>query len=149
MKPRLHPALESPEVRAKRAHLRQENARFTDTLREIPFGEWPEGYGSTPTTWTLAVWRSRRYLVQIVKEMHKDAHRLTVNRTTLNQKGDSWEDGITWDELMEIKRQCGYSAHWAIEIYPPDTQIVNVANMRHLWLTEDPPKSAWLKKSPH
>ena len=143
---RKHPFLESPEVRSKRAHLRRENALYSDTFKKISENQWPEGYGRSPTTLTLAVWRSRRYLVQIVKEMHKEAHRLSVNCTELNEKGDSWKDGITWDELMEIKRQCGFESSWAIEIYPPDHHIVNVANMRHLWLLDAAPACSWTKK---
>lgn len=148
MKRRLHPALESPEVRAKRQHLRNENARFTETLVHIPKDQWPTGYGESPTSATVAVYRSRHFLVQYVLEKPSYKSRLSVNRTELNEKGDSWQDGITWDELMEIKRQCGFESCWAVEVYPPDHQIVNVANMRHLWLLEEPPATAWFKK-PH
>ena len=149
MKRRLHPALDSPEVRAKRAHLRQQNALYSDTLQPLPKEQWPEGYGNSPNSMTLDVFRSRHFLVQIVKEKPTNNVRLTVNRCELNARGDSFQDGITWDELMEIKRQCGFESSWAIEIYPPDHQIVNVPNMRHLWLLDQAPAQAWARKSRH
>ncbi|WP_369586577.1 DUF7694 domain-containing protein [Kingella oralis] len=63
--------------------------------------------------------------------------RITVNRTHKNQDG-RWADGITWDELMDIKTAIGYGDSCAIEIYPPVKHLVNVSNMRHLWITEEP-----------
>lgn len=40
---------------------------------------------------------------------------------------------ITWDELQAIKNE-----HWgdeavAIEVYPPESRVVNNVPMRHLW----------------
>ncbi len=140
---RPHSALESPEIRAKRAFLRQENAKYPDTLVCLPKNQWPAGYGVSLKTETLEVWRSNRFLVQVVQEKHKQSVRLSVNRAELNAKGDSFQDGITWDELMQIKAQCGRADHWAVEVYPPDSQTVNVANMRHLWLLSEPPAFAW------
>ena len=146
---RRHPSLDSPEVRAKRAILRQQNALFPETLVPMPKEQWPEGFGQTLSIETIAVWRSKHFLVQYVLEKENYYSRLTVNRTSLNAKGESWEDGITWDELMEIKRQCGFESSWAIEIYPPTHQVVNVANMRHLWLSAAAPAQAWTKKTLH
>lgn len=142
---RRHPALESPEVRSKRAHLRRENARYSETLEAIPKEQWPSAYRAL-TCEHLQVFRSRHFLVQVVREQPSGNVRLSVNRTALNDAGDSWEDGITWDELMQIKRQCGYASHWASEIYPPDHETVNVANLRHLWLLPEAPAQAWVKK---
>lgn len=88
------------------------------------------------------VWRSQRFLAQLFKEGPR--YRLSVNRCDINSDG-SWKGDITWDELMECKRQCGYGDYWAVEVYPPDEQVVNVANIRHLWLVEQPPEYAWKK----
>lgn len=88
------------------------------------------------------VWRSQAFLVQLFKE--GPHYRLSVNRCGINSDG-SWKGDIRWDELMECKRQCGYGDHWAIEVYPPDEHVVNVANIRHLWLAEQPPPYAWRK----
>lgn len=57
----------------------------------------------------------------------------------------NWIDGITWDELMEIKRQCGFGDRLAVEIYPPDEHIVNVANMRHLFICNEINVPWWRK----
>lgn len=43
-------------------------------------------------------------------------------------------DGITWDDLQWIKRAAGYGDREAVEVYPLDDDVVNVANMRHLWI---------------
>ena len=43
-------------------------------------------------------------------------------------------DGITWDELQSIKNQIGYQDFLAFEMYPPEKDVVNVENMRHLWI---------------
>ncbi len=42
-------------------------------------------------------------------------------------------DGITWDELQQIKdKYLGPDAS-AVEFYPAATSVVNELNMRHLW----------------
>ncbi len=43
------------------------------------------------------------------------------------------KDGITWDELQAIKDE-RFPNHTAVEIYPPHDEIVNEANIRHLWI---------------
>lgn len=46
-------------------------------------------------------------------------------------------DGITWDELQAVKNErLGPDAR-AIEIYPPESELVNEANIRHLWVIPD------------
>ena len=42
-------------------------------------------------------------------------------------------DGITWDELQQIKDECLGPDATAVEFYPPTTGVVNELNMRHLW----------------
>ena len=87
------------------------------------------------------VYKSSEFLVQIFNLDNKPT-RLTVNK--VKRKGNGWADGITWDQLMQIKRLLGYADMCAVEIYPPDRDIVNVANMRHLWIV-DMPDFAWKK----
>ncbi len=67
--------------------------------------------------------------------------RLSINRTTII--GDRWADNITWDELQRIKNECGYTLHDAVEVFPAEKDVVNVANMRHLWVMKDPLPFAW------
>ncbi len=146
---RLHPHIEDPVIAAKRRLLREGNREYTSTLVQVPPDKWPAEYQSKKGVTHLEVWRSNQFLVQVVQE-DRDAVgiRLSVNRTALNDEGNTWADGITWDELMEIKRQCGYANTWAIEIFPPDHYIVNVAAIRHLWLLNTAPPQAWTQKAP-
>lgn len=44
------------------------------------------------------------------------------------------KDGITWDELQEIKNVVLGDEVTAIEIYPAQSQLVNLKNVRHLWV---------------
>lgn len=89
----------------------------------------------------VKVYKNDEFLVQIFK-FEGEPTRLTVNK--IKRKNDKWVDGITWDQLMHVKRMVGYADHCAVEIYPPDQDIVNVANMRHLWVV-DMPDFAWKK----
>lgn len=95
-----------------------------------------------------AAWRNRHFLAAIYMDYYDGIPyaRLSVNRTELNSDG-SWKDGITWDELMEIKRGIGFGMAWMTEVFPPDAETVNVANIRHLFIVNQPP-FAWVRKSP-
>ena len=90
------------------------------------------------------LWRSNRFLVQLY-EARDGGQRLSVCRTMLDTTTGRWLDGITWDELQAIKRQVGFGDRMAVEIYPADAQVVNVANMRHLWILDQPLPFAWKK----
>jgi len=46
---------------------------------------------------------------------------------------DSNEDGITWDQLQEIKNEMLGEDVCAIEFYPPSDEVVNSVAIRHLW----------------
>jgi len=72
--------------------------------------------------------------------------RLTVNRTAMRPDGE-WEDGITWDELQAIKREIGYGDYYAIEVYPKDADLVDLANMRHLWVPAEDLPYGWFRQS--
>lgn len=43
-------------------------------------------------------------------------------------------DGITWDDLQWLKAAVGFGDREAVEVFPRDCDVVNVANMRHLWV---------------
>ena len=43
-------------------------------------------------------------------------------------------DGITWDEMQEIKNKCGFADRDAIEFYPSDDAVINTANCRHIYI---------------
>ena len=81
----------------------------------------------------LRAWRSKEFLVQLFPALG-DVQRLSVNRTRVDPATLRWVDGITWDDLQRLKREAGYGDREAVEIYPPDSCIVNVASIRHLWI---------------
>lgn len=130
-----------PELsRNERRALEAENKKQPITLRKLLLHEWPQT--CTPHSALIEVWRSRYFLVQVYAELD-GYERLSICRTS--HTGDSWADGMTWDELMEVKRQVGRGQRDALEVYPADRDIVNVANMRHLWLPLAPVWFAWRK----
>jgi len=118
-----------------RKMLRAESAQFPAVMTEIPRDQWPE---ENPRV--LRVWRSREF--QAVLWDNSGHHRLSVNRTVIDNTG-SWLDGITWDDLQRIKRECGFGLRLAVEMYPPDDDVVNVANMRHLWFPKEALGFGW------
>ena len=131
-------------TRAQRRELERENASRPLYLEAIPRSEWPNNLASRVGS-PIQVWRSRHFLVQQYAAPEPAMCRLSVGRTSLN--GDRWVDGITWDDLQWIKAQCGYADSWAVEIYPPDEHVINVANIRHLWLIQHAPEFAWPKEN--
>lgn len=122
-----------------RRQLERENAKWPETLKPIPADQWPDL--SAMKKPPIAVWRSRDFLVQEFIE-GDGCRRLSVNRTTCGRDG-RWDADISWDELQLIKRQVGYGNHYAVEIYPLDRDVVNVANMRHLWVLSTPLPIGW------
>lgn len=127
-------------TKQQRALMRAENRKYPKQLIAIHPSDWPKmpaHFISAPLI--RHVWRSRDFLVQIFDE-GEGRLRLSVNRTEPTETG--WAEGITWDDLQRLKREAGYADYPAVEVYPPDGDIVNVANMRHLWVfTKDFPAS--------
>lgn len=124
--------------RQQRRQLERDNRVLPVYLREIARDGWPESAANSDLR---RVWRSRYFLVQEFVAPSPAIVRLSVNRTTL--AGERWAENITWDELQAIKNEIGYFAHAAVEVYPPVQDVVNVANMRHLWILSDVPPFAW------
>lgn len=125
-------------TREQRRALERENAKRPLVLERLPEREWPP----VNQPGLVEVWRSRNFLVQVFHES-QGATRLSVCRTTMNQSTGRWEDGISWDDLQRLKRECGRGQLDAVEVYPADRDVVNVANMRHLWVLNDPLSFAW------
>ncbi len=130
------------ERRAANAHLRKENAKQSDELEMVPTKDWPRAEPGM-----FALFRSKKFLVQVYHEKN-DIIRLSVCRTQINSKGQ-WEENITWEELQEIKKQCGLDQLDAVEIYPAGEDVVNVANMRHLWCLPTRLPYAWRNDQNH
>lgn len=133
--------------KARRQVAREENRRWTSQIVPVPREQWPEGIGAWFRELPLAVWRSRDYLAVLWQEPNKAARRLSINSAHLNERCIP-RDGLTWDELQRVKRECGFGDYDAVEIYPADRDVVNAANMRHLWILDEPCEFTWRRKSP-
>lgn len=123
-------------TRQQRRAQKRENAKMPDAFQEVPRSAWPH----TPDG-LRRVWRSRRFLVQEFDALAPARARLTVCRTSL--AGTRFQDGITWDELQAIKSEVGFGSMHAVEVYPAEADLVNVGNMRHLWVLTHPMEFAW------
>jgi hypothetical protein len=129
--------------RDQRRQLERENKKLPLVLAEIGREDWP--YNSPPSL--SRVLRSRSFLVQVFDpEQEGLPYRLSICRTQVNAQEKRWSDGITWDEIQQLKREAGYGNIDAVEIYPADNDIVNIANMRHIFLMAQPLSFAWRKK---
>lgn len=128
--------------RDARAYLKRENAKWPPYLVQVPKELWPST--ATSNTERIEVWRSRQYVVQVFSETD-GVERLSIIRTELLPNG-RFAENITWDELQEIKTETGRGGKFAVEIFPASNDLVNVANMRHLWVLPEAPAFAWRRK---
>jgi hypothetical protein len=118
--------------REQNKQLAKDNQSWPSELVEWPQSEWPVDADTDGAP--IKVWRSKLYLVQQYPAITPALCRLSVNIAA--RLGDRWADGITWEQLQQIKRQVGYGGFDAVEVYPDDDDVVNVSNMRHLWILE-------------
>jgi len=119
----------------QRKQLERDNRRFPEALQRqtiSPNFVLPPGL--------MEVWRSRAFLVQVYA-VSKGIVCLSVCRTTHN--GESWSDGIAWEDMQRLKRECGRGDLDAVEVYPRDSDIVNMSNMRHLFVFDELLPYAW------
>lgn len=131
----------------RRKRLKRYNSMFGEKLEQMPKEEWEKlpSFQAAEVK-PFEVWRSRSFLV--VLYLDQGFERITINRAELRPgKGSHFTDRIHWDELQELKRQIGRAEAWAVECFPPDSQVVNVAYMRHLWLLPAPPAFGWKPKA--
>lgn len=120
----------------------RENKKFpVDRLVEIPREEWPVKQHAK----LRRVLRCRDFLVQVFIEPD-GVLRLSVQRCAFDRSSGRWVDGITWDDLQHLKTLSGYGELTAVELYPPDNEMVNVANLRHLWILPIAPAFMWRRK---
>lgn len=124
--------------REELAWMQRENLRYpVRGLVDIPQSEWP-----LCRIMPSAVKRNRQFMVQIFPSAN-GAIRLSIQRCEFDRKSGHWKDGITWDELQAIKDDAGFAGVAAVEIYPPTDKIVDMANLRHLWVLPEPPAFMW------
>ena len=133
-------------LKAKRQVLRQENDKWPVSMREVPHDQWPDAVLRLAAR-PLQVWRSRYFLAVLWQEPRKINLRLSICRAEIRDDG-SWRDGLTWEDLQDIKSGCGFGDVEAVEMYPRDCDVVNVANMRHLWLLAGLSPFAWRSEQP-
>jgi hypothetical protein len=121
------------ERRAQQAAINKAAGSLPAALTAVPREQWPPPLPGSRQRLPFAVWRSRFFLVQAYDVPAGGAScRLSIRRVNAG-------DRITWDELQQIKRDVGYGDACAVEMFPPDRDVVNVANMRHLWIVTQPP----------
>ena len=120
-----------------RRGLHRESKEFPNHLIRCPDLEKERPNG------ILEMWRSRHFVALIYDQ--DGFIRVSVNRAAVKNNGH-WKEGISWDDLMRIKREIGRADQYAVEVYPSDRDLVNVANIRHLFLV-DRPDFAWSDRS--
>lgn len=127
-------------LKETRRWMQADAKRFGDKFVELP----TDGIRRPPGL--IKALRNRQFMVQLYEpEPHQAAHvlvRISVNYAVLDDRG-GWVDGITWDQLYAIKAAIGYGQHDAVEVYPGVAPLVNVANIRHLWVMRAPLPYAW------
>ena len=101
-------------------------------MQRVSESEWPQDHFDPKR---LEVWKNNQFLAQVFVE--PCGLRVSVNTIVAGKTG-KWVDGISWEQLMEIKRQIGRAEEYAVEVLPRDKDIVNVANMRHIWILPEP-----------
>jgi hypothetical protein len=87
------------------------------------------------------VWLSRVYIVQVARKDYEPWIRLSIRR--IDEKPIR-ED---WDELQRIKNEIAGEGARCVELYPRHDEVVNVANMRHLFVVPEdfPIPCLWTK----
>lgn len=121
--------------------LHEDNRKFGSKLQKIAKEHWPGFCQKASSREIIGVWRSKDFLL-IEYEEPNCMRRLTVCRTMINKNGELL-DGISWDDLQRLKGEAGYTDFDAVEIFPKDSNVVNVANMRHLWINLANPNAVW------
>lgn len=133
------------EIRALRRDLWIQNQTQPETLTPVPKELWPRNPVSFQSNRAF-VWRSKHFLVQGFQEQ-QDIIRLSICRADIDDNG-KWKEGLTWDELQRVKRECGYADRDAVEIFPKESDVVNVANLRHLWVLPTEINFKWRNEVP-
>jgi hypothetical protein len=136
-KPYLNPVeamFEQMNPKERRAYIRE----YARQCRKYPAHMKAEALPEDMIGAVLGAWRSDRfYAVAYPSSYPIVLCRLTVNRVEVNERG-SWLSGISWDDLYRIKNECGYGDYDAVEVFPKEANLINVANMRHLWVMAHP-----------
>ncbi len=125
--------------------LKERSRHYPEYMVRVHETQWP-GLTTWMTEKVVAVWRSRTFCCQVyATNGGTGVIRLSFNRTETELVGNvcQWKQGISWDDLQRLKREVGFGERQAVEIYPADEHVVNVANMRHLWVLPQELPFAW------
>lgn len=68
---------------------------------------------------------------------------IAITRVQVDKYTGEYREGIGWDALQRIKNETMGEDAWAVEVYPPEEYVQNVANMRHLWILDEEPRFGW------
>ena len=109
-------------------------ASYPDKLTLVDENDPNLPYSSHPED-ILEIWRSKKYLVIVWKV--PAGKKLSISRQEWNPTERRYKDGITWDEIMEIKHDIGMGNKTGIEFFPADDEVMNLANVRHIWIVPD------------
>jgi hypothetical protein len=83
-----------------------------------------------PGLWNVVeVWKNNLYIVQVVREETAwgEVDRLLVRRN------DS-APVRSWSDMQRIKNEIRGPERVAVEVYPPESVLVDSANIYHLWV---------------
>lgn len=123
--------------RAQREHSKSLK-KYSDNLEEVIFNQDEH----KPKNLVKA-YVSKRYFVQLYQEDNKPL-RISIIRNKVNVSME-WEDNLTWEEIQGIKDDIGFKNYDCVEVYPAHDNIVNVANMRHIWVMDKLLPFSWKK----
>jgi len=87
----------------------------------------------------LAAWASEAFVAGVFQQ--PGAWRLSIARA------DGSPTPMSWEELMQVKRDCGFASQDALEVYPCDEDVFNTGNIRHLYFVG--PVGFALRKNTH
>lgn len=133
---------------AQLQEIEHNNKLFPDHL--VPMGPeyWPDMAASPIQTGSIviAAFRSREFVVILWQEL-SGFQRLSVNRTEWDEREGRFRGNISWDDLQRLKSEAGFGDIAAVELYPPDDQVMNTVNLRHLFLLPSNPPFMWQRPS--
>jgi hypothetical protein len=103
-------------------------------FRELDRSEWFVPW-QKPRPDRLTAWHSPDFTVQSFA-VAGGITRLAIHRSDNDflQPCYGLRGGIPRDTIVQIKQELGFGALFGVEIYPPQSDILHVADVRHLWL---------------
>jgi hypothetical protein len=122
-------------------------AKRPERLTPIPRDRWPPCFSGESQ---LQAWESQAYLVQHYRAApfngiactRLSASWFPVVKEKQWAAGWLWPDPLSWSQIQAIKREV-LGDLFAVEIYPPDEDVVDLANTRHLFVFAEPLALGW------